>query len=133
MVEMGRDFLLNGPYREIISDNPQQAVRFANILLDTPGAKVLVDEEAGQVKGMIAFYLFPHFYSGEMTAMELIWYVDPAERKSFCGIALLRAAERIAREMGARYMQFTAPSEHVGRIYELAGYRPIEIGYQKAL
>jgi len=133
IVEMGRRFLHEGPYRDVIEDNPEVSIALAHKRIDSPGAKVLVSEEEGIVNGVLAFILYPHFYSGKMTAQELIWYVLPEARQSLIPICLLRAAQRIAKEMGAKYMQFTAPTPEIGRMYEICGYKQIEVGYQKEL
>lgn len=133
MVELGRRFLLEGPYKDIIEDHPEIPTGLAEKLLALQNAKVLVVEETGRVEGMMAFIVYPHFYSGVSTAQELIWYCTVEARKSFAPICLMRAAQRMAKEMGAKYMQFTAPTTEVGKLYEMSGYTMIEVGYQKEL
>ena len=133
IVEMGRQFLLDGPYRDVIEDHPEQPAKMAEMLLGMPSAKILVSDEKGELNGVVAFYIYPHFYSGVPTSQELIWYVSPEARKSFTPICLMRAAQRVSREMGAKYMQFTAPTPEVGKLYEMSGYKQIETGYQKEL
>lgn len=133
IVELGRQFLLDGPYKDIIEDHPQVPTELAHKLLSLPEtACILVDDDHG-LNGIVAFIIYPHFYSGVLTAQEIIWYVKPEARNSFVPIALMRAAERNAREMGAKYMQFSAPTENVGKLYEMCKYKQIEVGYQKEL
>ena len=135
IVEIGREFLLSGPYKEIIEDNPEAASQLAERLMSLPeSARVLVSYDEGKVTGVLAFIVYPHFYSGVTTGQEICWIVDPAHRQSLDSICLLRAAQRMAREMGAKYMQFSAPEgTNVGKLYELSGYSVIETGYQKRL
>jgi N-acetylglutamate synthase-like GNAT family acetyltransferase len=133
VVELGRKFLAEGPYAGQIKDNPEQANRFTTLLIDNPSAKILVSEKNGTVTGVLAFLLFPHHFSGEMTALEIIWYVEPQYRPGGIAMRLMWTAERIAQEMHAHFMQFTAPDAKASAIYERFGYHQVEIGYQKEL
>lgn len=133
IVEMGARSLREGPYRDLVGDNPQQTAALAISVIQNQNAKLLVDEQDGELAGLLAFVIFPHYFSQEPTAGEVMWYVEPEKRQSLIAVCLLRAAERLAREMGAVRMQFTAPTAEVGRAYEALGYKPIEVNYQKAL
>lgn len=132
ITEMGSRSLREGAYRDLVGDNPGQTGKLA---LEVMGkGKILVSEESdGTLSGLLAFIVFPHYFSGELTAGEVMWYVEPEHRKSLTSICLLRAAERMAREMGAKRMQFTAPTAEVGRAYESLKYKQVEVTYQKAL
>lgn len=138
VVELGRQDLLTGPYRDDIADNPEVPRRLAGLLIDNPMAAVLVAEKAGEVVGVYAMAVAPHFYSGEMTACMLIWYVMPEHRhmknlRGSVGLRLFHEAEQIAKSMGATRMQVTAPTEEVGLAYKRWGFHPIEVGYQRSL
>lgn len=133
MVAMGREFLLSGPYKDVIEDNPEAATRLAHDLIEKYPAKVLVSESGNHLTGIVAFIVYPHFYSGNLVAQELIWFVRKEARRSFTPICLFRAAERKARELGAHDMQFTAPTEDVAKFYQACGYHQIEIGFQRSL
>lgn len=134
IVELGRKFLLEGPYKDIIEDHPEVPTELAHKLLDLSSARVLVLENGEKIEGVLAFIIYPHFYSGMQTAQELIWYVLPeARHKAFDVLAMVRMAQRLAKQMGAKYMQFTAPTPDVGLLYEHMGYKQIEVGYQKEL
>ena len=132
IVEMGARSLAEGPYKDIIAGTAA-AEKLARDLVASAAAKVLLYERDGETVGLVAFTVLPHFFSGEPTGTEVMWFVLPEHRQSFAAVALLRAAERIARAMGAKQMQFTAPTPEVGRMYELLGYAVIEIGYQRTL
>lgn len=133
IVEMGSRSLLDGPYREQIADNPEQAALLALQVIHNQNGRVLVAEEDGKVIGLMALILFPHYFSGELTAGELMWYVEPEFRQSFTSLALLRGAERLARDAGAKRMQFTAPTSDVASAYKSLGYSQVEVSFQKAL
>ena len=138
ILEMGRRFLAEGPYHGEIEDNPEVSERLVQILVQNPNAKILVSDEDGALTGLVVFLFYAHYFSGKPTAGELIWFVEPEHRRGFTGIALLRAAQRIAKEMGATSMQFTAPATNtadpkVGKMYEILGYHPVEVSYQKRL
>lgn len=131
IVEMGSRSLREGPYRDEVGDSPKTTAALCQQVLES--GKILVAEEDGNVIGVLGFIVFPHYFSGERTAGELIWYVEPEYRQSFTALALLRKAQSLAREMGAKRMQFTAPTEEVGKAYESLGYHKVEVTYQKCL
>ena len=133
VVELGRKFLSEGPYKGQISDKPEQATRFATLLIGNPNARILVSDEEGTITGVLAFILFPHHFTGEVYALEIIWYVEPQYRPGGIAMRLMWEAERMAFEMGAIFMQFTAPDAKASAIYERFGYHPVEVGYQKEL
>lgn len=133
LVEMGSRSLMEGPYKGRIKDNPEQAAVLALGVIQGHNGKFLISEEADKITGFLAFIVFDHYASGEATAGELMWYVEPEHRKSWTAIALLSAAEGLARDMGAVRMQFVAPQKEVARAYEELGYHEIEVTYQKEL
>jgi hypothetical protein len=138
IIEMGSRSLLEGPYRDEIADKPEHTKRLAALLINNPHAKILVYENDQHLFGVLAFILFPHYFSGELTAGELIWYVEPEARamKAFGdgpAINLLREAETLARKLGAIKMQFTAPTTAVGELYKRVGYKQVEVSYQRTL
>jgi hypothetical protein len=101
-------------------------------------AHVLVAEDGAKVVGVFAMAIAPHFYSGEVTACELIWYVLPEHRsghnlRTMPGLMLLREAELYARSVGATRMQMTAPTDGSDAAYKRLGYHRLEIGYQRSL
>jgi GNAT superfamily N-acetyltransferase len=129
--EMGSRSLREGPYKDLVGDNPEQTGKLALDVLKR--GMILVAEQDAKLVGLLGFIVFPHYFSGELTAGEVMWYVEPEFRQSWTALALLRAAERMARSFGAKYMQFTAPTAEVGRAYEALKYKQVEVSYQKAL
>lgn len=132
VVAIGRKSLANGPYSTIIKDVPKQVHELASFLFSNKDAVILVADDNGIV-GLLAFFISRHYFTGELTASEIIWYVDPESRPGGAAMQLMWEAERLATKMGAVWMQFTAPNEQVGNIYTRYGYKQIEVGYQKEL
>ena len=133
IIEMGRTFLLDGPYKDVIEDNPEVPLALAKKLVTNPLARILVEEQDGKLVGVFCFILYPHYYSGLMTAGELIWYVEPEARKTMAGLRLKWAAEKLAKELGAVQMQLTCPPDQDALFSRLSGYVQVETGYQRRL
>lgn len=133
IVEMGSRSLREGAYKDQLGDNPDVTRKLAQNILKNHVGTILVAEEDDKAIALLAMLFYPHPYSGEPIASEIMWYVEPEYRQSFTALALLRAGERLARAKGAKRMQFTAPTSDVGKAYESLGYKPIEVSYQKTL
>lgn len=131
ITEMGSRSLREGPYKDLVADKPEQTGKLALDVMQK--GFILVSEEDDKLTGLLAFIVFSHYFSGELTAGEVMWYVEPEYRQSFTGLCLLRAAERMARKFGAKFMQFTAPTAEVGNAYEALKYHQVEVTFQKAL
>lgn len=137
IVSMGKKFLASGPYKDQIS-SPDNAMSLALAVLKNVNGHIFVaDDGTGPKtgpKGVFAFIVFPHYFSGELTAAELIWYVEPEYRQGGVALKLLAAAEKYAKDLGAVRMQLTAPTEELGKLYKYCGgYAKVEVGYQRRL
>lgn len=133
ITELGREYLLLGPYKDQITDNPEAIERFTAWLFQQEHARILVYEAGETVQGVLAFIIYPHYYGGDLCANELIWCVDKAYRGQ-ASMELLWNAEQMAYDMGAVYMQLTAPTREIGLLYEhCKGYKLVEVGYQAKL
>ena len=133
LVEMGSRSLLNGPYKDKIKDNPQAAAELGFAIIEDQKGLVIVAEEDGKVIGLLALAIFPHYFTKELTAAEVMWYVEPEHRQSLTALCLFRRGEQEARRAGCTTMQFTAPTEQVAKAYEKLGYEAIEVAYRKNL
>ncbi len=133
IVELGSRSLIEGPYKDLLADKPEVTANLAARLLNLKTAQILVADE-DQIVGIFAFIVFPHYFSGETVAGEIIWYVVDEARKSNCALELLWAAEKKAFELGAKKMQLTAPTDEIARMYGLLrGYGKVEIVFQRSL
>lgn len=137
IVELGSLSLKGGAYEKLIADTPEQTAKLALQMIHG-GGKILVSEEHDEnnelkITGLLGMLIVAHPFSGEVTASELIWFVAPESRKGGDGIKLLWEAERVARELGAKKFQVSAPNEKVGAIYKRFGFSQIEVNYLKEL
>lgn len=132
IVEMGSRSLAEGPYKATLADRPEVTAALARKLLEQPQARILVADEQGKLVGVFAFILFPHYYSGEDVAGEMIWYVAPEARVGGPALELLWAAEKLAHDLGAQKMQLTAPTDELAAAYQkLRGYEKVETAFQR--
>lgn len=134
IVELGSQSLAEGPYKDLLADKPEVTGNLAARLLNLDTAKILVAEDDGVIVGVFAFVVFPHYFSGETVAGEVIWYVQPESRRGSNALELLWAAERQAYELGAKKMQLTAPTDEIAAMYGmLRGYVKVETAFQRNL
>jgi hypothetical protein len=134
IVRLGSQSLIDGPYAGMLKDTPEQSAKLAIEVIEKSNGKILLyQNDAGKVAGLLGFLVFPHYFTQEPTATEIMWYVEPDERKEGGAIKLLWESEKQAKEMGATRMGFSAPNEEVGKLYERFGYRKLEVTYMKEL
>ena len=131
IVELGSRSLVDGPYAGIIKDKPDCARGFAAKIL--AGGTVLLGEKDGVVVGLLGFLVAEHHFSGQRYAAELMWYVEPEHRKGVIAMQLMWAAEKLAKELGAETMVFTAPNDSVAAVYKRFGYEQLEVAFRKVL
>lgn len=135
IVEMGSNSLREGAYRGVIADSPEVTAELAKRLLFMDNARILVLDIDGELQGLFAFLLIPHYYSGEKCGVEIIWWVSPDFRSGHnYGLELLWAAENMALDWGAIKFQLTAPTDEMAGMYrKLRGYQQIEVSFQRDL
>lgn len=129
IVELAHQSLIDGPYAGIIEDKPVQMEACAREVLNS--GKILLSEEDGHVGGLLGFVFAHHHFSGQPYAAELMWYVEKDARPGGTALKLLWEAEKLAKEMGAESMCFTAPSATVSALYARFGYKPLEMTFRK--
>lgn len=130
MVNMGLHFLKGSPYAAHLEENPEQMADLGRKLLVGDNG-MLVAERHGVMVGMLGYCIYTHLISGEKTAGEVFWWVEPEHRGD--GLRLLARFEAIARAAGAKKLQMIAPNEQVATVYERLGFGFMESAYQKAL
>lgn len=134
IVRLGSQSLIDGPYAGMLKDTPEQSAKLAMETINRSNGRILLYvNDAGNVAGLLGFVVFPHYFTGELTATEIMLYVLPAERAGGAGLKLMWAGEQQAKEMGAERMGFTAPNEEIGKLYERRGYIKMEVSYLKKL
>jgi len=127
---MGLEFLRSTPFRDYIEENPEKMRECCLQLI--PKGGILVAEREGKLTGMIGFFVFPHFLSGETMCAEMFWWVEWKHRAG-TGIRLMRAAEKAGKEAGATKMLMVAPIDEVAQMYVRMGYQFSEASYWRNL
>ncbi len=130
LIEMGQRFVRETTYNGIIAIDPERMARVIAGILANPDGVLLVSG-ADKLTGMIGMVVYDHPFSGERTAFEIVWWVEPEARGD--GVRLLRAAEDWATERGAVVMQMVAPTDRVAHLYIRLGYAPVETSFQRRL
>lgn len=134
IVELGSRSLVDGPYKDLLKDTPEQSAKLALEVIEKSNGKILLYENTARVvAGLLAFIIFPHYFTGALTATEIMWYVVPEDRAGGAGLQLMWEAEKEAKRMGATHMGFTAPTSDVAEIYKRYGYKQVEVSFQKEL
>jgi len=132
LVTMGQRFARETGYARLIEVDP---ARLGGLIRDTvasPAGVVFVSENGSGITGLIALAIAPHPYSGEPTAFEMAWWVEPEARGA--GVRLLAAAEAWARDNGAASVQMVAPAgSEIGRLYGRRGYAEVESSWSRRL
>ena len=131
LVEMGTRFLTETVYSGRVAVNPTAMTRTLELLLASDVGALFVSEADGVLTGMIGLLVFEHPITGERTAQELFWWVEPEHRGY--GLRLLKRGEQWAATAGAHQVHMIAPTPAVGQLYERLGYGYLEAAYQKAI
>lgn len=132
LMQMAQRFVAETPYAGLITIDLDRLAASVGGLLENPSGCVLVSGDA-TLTGMIAMLAYDHPFSGERTAFEVVWWIEPEARGSGDGVRLLRSAEAWARDGGITKMQMVAPDPRVGEFYQRMGYAPVETSYQRSL
>lgn len=128
---MGARFINETTYAGLINVNLDALERLAVQLLTGDSSLLLVADRGDTLIGMFGLMVYPHPMSGDLTAAELMWWINPEARGS--GLRLLRAGERWAVERGALVLQMIAPTANVERLYTRLGFVPVERTFQKRI
>lgn len=131
IVEMGHRFLASVYAGRIGPPDPDRLAALAAWLLEDEQRALFVSESEAGLTGMIGLFLHPHAFTGELTATEMFWWVEPEARGH--GLRLLQAAEAWARTAGAALLQMVAPDDAIERLYVRLGFQKVETSYRKEL
>ena len=131
IVDMGLTFM-RLYYAGKLTENREQLEATVRGLLTNERARILVSENGHGVDGMISFVVSPHPFSGEVSALELVWWVEP-EARGTIGLKLLREAAQVASQMGATKIVMISPTAAVDQLYKRLGYEEVEKVFQRRL
>lgn len=131
LVHMGDEFLRT-VYAGLIEPSQAAMTATARHLMTTENGAVFVAERDGAIVGMLGMLAFTHPMSGERTASEVMWWVNPDARG--CGLRLLREGKSWAIEQGATVLILIAPTTtNAADLYERLGYQAVETTFQMRL
>lgn len=119
-------------YADKMPENREQLESTVRGLLTNEKARILVSENGHGVDGMISFVVTPHPFSGELDALELVWWVEP-EARGTLGLRLLREAGQAAAQMGAKKLVMISPTPTIDQLYKKLGYTEVEKVFQRSL
>lgn len=106
---------------------------FATMIITKPVECIgLVCEEDNTIQGILAAVLTKPFFSDDLIAQEMVWYVKDGFRG---GLLLMLELEKQAKIKGAKTIVMGYKPDYVDmkQIYERRGYRLLELQYIKDL
>lgn len=133
LVAMGRRFLAETPYGEVLTESVERLTRLAEGLIANDTGIVFVFEVGDRPVGMLGAVVVEHPLSGQRMATELFWWVEPEYRRGGAGLLLMERAEAWATAAGAEALQMVAPNAQVARVYAARGYTLREQVFQRSL
>ena len=133
VLSMAWRFLEESHYRGLLEGNVEHLEKQIDVLLEN--GVIFVADDGADVVGMIAGISFTHPFSGQVTAVEYAWWVEPEFRGSSAGGRLLKAFERWAAAQRATAIQMIAPAGAVELegFYQRRGYEEVETTFQLRL
>ncbi len=136
LLSLGEKFYSTTKYVDVAPYAWDTAAVLFDLLL-REGVFLVAENSDGLIVGMVGLLVLPFmFNAGALSAHEIVWYVDPAERSRGAGMALLKAVEPACRERGAdmiQMMHLSTSNDATGRVYERMGFRHSESSYMKVI
>lgn len=130
---MALRFLAESQYHGTVKPDVDHLAHFIAWLLEH-GLLLVLDVD-GCIAGMFGAAIVPHMFSGELTANEVVWWVDPEYRGGSHALRMLRWFDEWAADRGAKRQQMVAPfgEARLHDVYQRLGYAPLETVYQREL
>lgn len=132
LLRYGRLFFTESGYGEYVRFDEDRLRGVFAEMIESPHAAVFIANG-----GLAGATLTQMYFTSDVTAHELFWWVEPDKRGSYLGDDLREALEDWARDNGASVLTTStldaATPEHVERKFKAAGYRPAERGFIRRL
>ncbi len=132
VLKMARDFYSASGYDK---DGPfDEAHTMINIGGIRHSGFLLVAEQQEKIVGMVAMVYGAGLCNPARKAHEVVFWVSPETRGGFAALALIRAADKRAKEsdcVGAQMAHLTNSPEQVSSVYSRLGYAKTETYYTK--
>lgn len=134
LLRMAESFVAETSYRGKLRPDSTAVLNLVNGLM-AHGLMLIAYDGLGACSGMLGAMHHINPMTGESTANELAFWLDPGLRSFGYASALLTEFEAWAASKGATVWQLSAPAgpqgERVGRLYGRRGYEPLETTYQR--
>ncbi len=120
---------------EYVKVNVDHTTKAYENLMSSGASIFFVLEDDGEMIGGLGAIKYPDLHSGELTAVETFWFVDPQHRGK--GLMLLDAFEKWARRQGCKkaamiHLSDSYP-EVLERLYKRRGYKLVEKHFVRCL
>lgn len=130
-------FLEFSPYKKLSYDISKIDNSFYSLIEDKNDSVVILSlDTLGIPNGMLAMKVGGLPFNEDRIASEIVWWMEPEDRKTRQALELFKAAEYWARKVGATYVQFSSLSsseETVDKFYLRQGYEMTEKAFLKEL
>lgn len=116
--------------------NPEKSINsFINLVSSGVGYIIGYFNGEGVLKGGLVFIITPDFFTNDILAQELCWFVSKGSRGA--GIKLLKEYERLAKEKGANQIALCHmvgyQDEQLDRVYNKFGYTLVDKIFRKGV
>lgn len=132
-VRMGSDHFIE--CQMIGKFDPEYMTFTLNHVLDGGAGIILGAFESDILIGYIWGIAFPHFYTGDLEAMAMSWYLIPGRRGGDVAIEMLKKFEDFCREKDCKRMYVGCMENEIAkkfrRVFERNGFREYEIHFVK--
>lgn len=130
LLKLAPAFYAETIYSRFFTFNPLSAEAILRGLIDSSTSIVFMPEDA---TGAAAVSCASNFISGERSAVEVLWWVDPSHRRT--GMKLKRCIEEWAHAEGCKTIVLSAPEDNLAlqALLPRIGYHPLERVYIKVL
>lgn len=132
LLKMGAEFFDASGYSDITTFNKddlevlmKELISLGTLLINNRGA-------------MLGFVVYPLFMNkSHLVSQELFWWVNENVRYSGVGIEILKQAEKLSSEHGAKTMMMLSIDDlngkKVSKLYEKLGYKKREQTFMRAI
>lgn len=133
LIELGSQFMREYQHtKHVVTDVRERVTQAVTKVLEE-GVAVVAEDRAGQVVAVLGFLMGVHPITGVLTAMEVAWYVHKSQRGGSIAVRLVREAELMALNAGAKRLQIGAPDDHVAVFLNRLEYQVGETTFFKEL
>lgn len=132
IVRLGEEFGLLSQKIHGFKVNRDRIEEFSSMIITNPKCIGLVLEDKGSITGILAALLTKSFFSDDLIAQEMVWYV---KENSKGGIFLMLELEKQAKLKGATKIAMGYKPDYLDMksIYERRGFKLLELQYMKDL